>query len=166
MTKRPPKKGLVDVVGASYSVTPLGLAHIEQMAALGAKVPQIAQYLRVSEDFLRTSIDSENSRYDPSIDAAFNDGQAVFKKRLLEAQQNLSETNAQMAIHLGKQHLDQREEPVEHHHRVQVVGTLPDYSMGADDWGRQFAPSALQPAIPAKPDRESAVDAEIVGERD
>jgi hypothetical protein len=159
MAKRVPRAGLIDVVGNNYVPTELGLAHIGQMAAIGAKVREIAQYLRVSEKYLRDALDPDSEYFVPAIDAAFNDGQSEFRKRLLQAQAALAESNAQMAIHLGKQHLDQRENPVEHNHTIRVVGTLPDYGGNADDWKRQFAPSALQ-AVPA-PD---VIDAEVIEE--
>jgi hypothetical protein len=142
---RKPREGLVEVFGGTYVLTGLGLVHVQEMAAVGSQYAEIAAYLRVGVDWVRRSVDDEHDHYDANVANAYHEGRGEYLRRLRQAQQNLADVNAQMAIHLGKQDLNQRDDAVEHRHVHQVVGTMPDYEASSDQWRRQFAPEALQP---------------------
>ncbi len=142
---RKPRAGLIEMDGPNYHVTALGLAHIQEMAAIGCQTTEVCAYLRVNSGWLRRKIDESHDEYDPDIADAYAEGRSEYVKRLRTAQQNLADVNAQMAIHLGKQDLNQRDDAVEHRHVHQVVGTMPDYEASSDQWRRQFAPETMQP---------------------
>lgn len=150
IAKQQPREGLVEVHRTKgnpnpvFVVTGLGLAHIQQMAAIGSNRAEIARYLRVSDTWLMTKLDEDGDLFDEAIAEAFAEGQSEFSTRLRTAQANLADTNAQMAIHLGKQYLGQRDDAVEHRHVHQVVGTMPDYDQSSAEWRRQFAPDTVQ----------------------
>ena len=165
--ERNPRAGCFVKRGAAYEITELGLAHVREMAAIGARPSEIAQYFNVGADFMLRALDYEHELYKPEIEEAFNEGATEFKRRILMAQSNLAETNAQMAIHLGKHHLGQKDDAQEVNHTIRVVGTLPDYEGGADEWRRRFAPTPLQVVDAPKASRGELVEveeAEIVKE--
>ena len=158
--ERKPRAGLIEVDGPAYHATGLGLAHIQEMAAIGSQPAEIADYLRVGTEWVRRAIDAEHEQYDPDVADAYSEGRHEYLKRLRQAQQNLADVNAQMAIHLGKQYLDQRDAEVEHRHVHQVFGTMPDYDATSDSWRKQFAPEAMQ-ARPMKIEVEDAEYEEV-----
>lgn len=167
--QRKPREGcFVPQTGGTsvpYVMTDIGIAHVAQMAALGCSIGEIAQYLRVSGSWLRETLDIEHDNFRQDIADAFDEGTTEFKKRIREHQYNLAETNAQMAIHLGKHHLGQKDDALEVNHNVKIVGTLPDYGSTPDDWRRQFAPSVLQSVEPPKQGKQPVViEAEVLKE--
>ena len=157
-----PRPSLVEVIRGrgkgKYFVTALGIETIESMAAIGHSKSEIAAYLRVSGSWMDNALDDENPAFDSDVFAAFEEGQGVFRGRLRNAQVNLADTNAQMAIHLGKHYLGQKDDVQQHHHVHQVVGTMPDYDATSAEWRAQFAPSAMQERIEAA----DIEDAEVV----
>lgn len=161
--KKPPRASLIEQMGNKYLPTALGLDTIEQLASIGSTPGEIARYLGVSAAWMKRAIKEDDDFYIRSVAHAYEDGQGEFKRRLRRAQVNLSETNAQMAIHLGKQYLDQRDNPVEHNLTISVVGTMPDYDTTSDDWKRQFAPSPMQGVTQQKP---TILEAEVVEDGD
>jgi len=128
-------------------LTGKGLAEVLKQAALGASPAQVAAHLRVSAKWFTDRLNVDHDGFDQSIYCAYCEGRSELATRLRENQLALSETNAAMAIHLGKHYLEQHDRPVEHNHRHMVVGTMPDYEQTPDDWKRQFAPTALQDTI-------------------
>ena len=142
-----PREGLVDVVKVkgtqAYVLTGLGLAHVKEMAALGSSMTEIAEYLKVDKSWISRSCNPESDTYDHLVHESFLEGQSEFKQRIRRHQLELSEHNATMAVHLGKQYLGQKDQVQEHHHVHQVVGTMPDYDKTSDEWKRQFAPDAV-----------------------
>jgi hypothetical protein len=158
------RPGCVEYRGGEYQFTELGLAHVREMAALGSSPSEIARYLRVSPDYIQKAIDPDSGRYREDIAEAYDEGASEHVLRLRKHQDALGETNAQMAIHLGKHFLGQKEDTQEINHNIRVVGTLPDYTASADDWKRQFAPSALQAVEAPKPSRANVIEAEVVEE--
>lgn len=166
--RREPRKGCFEKPNSPndrYIITDIGIAHVQELASLGAQPREIAQYLRVSNEWMRKALDPENEDFNQDVADAFDEGSSEFKRRLLGHQAALAETNAQMAIHLGKHHLNQKDDATEINHNIRVVGTLPDYGSSSDDWKRQFAPSALQKVEPPRPAKSAqVVDVEIVEE--
>ena len=138
-----PREGLIEVVEQRYMVTGLGLAHIQQMAALGCGKTEIAEYLKVNHAWMSRACNPESEQYDPQVHESFLEGESEFKQRLRRHQLELSEHNATMAVHLGKQYLGQKDQVQEHHHVHQVVGTMPDYDKTSDEWKKQFAPTGV-----------------------
>jgi len=165
---RTPRKGCFEPLANSrdrYRLNELGLAQVTELASLGAKIPEIAQYLRVSGEWLRQAMDAEGDNFQQDVLDAFDEGSSEFKRRILQHQAALAETNAQMAIHLGKHHLNQKDDATEVNHNIKIVGTLPDYGNSADDWKRQFAPTPVQAMEAPKPTKQAdVIDAEVVKE--
>lgn len=157
-SKMRPRAGCVEMVEGLAVLTPIGLAHVREMAALGSNKTKIAKYMRIPVSTFTDWLDPENVRYIPEIHEAFLDGEQELESRIQRAQLDLMETNSQVAIHLGKHYLGQHDRPVEHNHRVAVVGTLPDYSQSSDDWAKSFAPTPLQDKVKAL----DIIEAEVV----
>lgn len=138
--------GLV-VVGENnaFELTDVGLATVREMAAIGSDPVEIDNYLMVSKGWLQTRLDEDGPQFDAAIAEAFEEGISEFKGRIRVAQMNLGEVNASMAIHLGRQFLNQKDGTVEHNHTLRVIGTLPDFkNQSGDDWSRQFAPESTR----------------------
>ena len=133
---------------------------VQELAMEGASIAEIARYLRVTPRFLQRMHNPDDSKFDPDFSDAYDDGRHEYILSLRRNQKGLSETNAQMAIHLGKHYLEQDDKPVEHNHMHRVVGTLPDYNASSEEWARQFAPSALQQH--SKPISIDVEDAEVI----
>lgn len=155
------RPGCVERVPGSreLKLTRKGLAEVFGQAALGATPVQIAAHLRVSFDWFRDKIDPDHQYYDPEVHDAYHEGRSELTTKLRQQQLSLAETNAQMAIHLGKHYLDQHDRPVEHNHKHMVVGTMPDYQQTPETWRQQFAPTALQDLKEAEIEIE---DAEVI----
>jgi len=158
--KRRPRLSCLKVNdNGGYEFTEVGLETVTEMAAEGASIAEIARYLRVTPRFLQRMHNPDDSKFDINFSDAYDDGRHEYILSLRRNQKVLSESNAQMAIHLGKHYLEQDDKPVEHNHLHRVVGTLPDYNATSEEWARQFAPSALQHKKPIELDVE---DAEVV----
>lgn len=134
--------------------------HVLELSSLGSPIPEIADYLKVSQHWLRHRLDTEHDDFDEVVFAVYNNGTGEFRKRLRQAQQNLAEVSAPMAIHLGKTYLGQREKVEVEHNHVHVVGTLPDYAQTPEQWRAQFGPQSSQAALP-QPHHLEAEDAEF-----
>lgn len=146
----------------SFMLTDIGLTHVLELAALGCSQTEIAEYLQVSRQWVQAILDEDGPKACPEAINAFRQGRAELSRRLRQAQLMLADTNAQMAIWLGKQHLNQRDQPIEVTKTVKIVGTLPDYKLTPEDWSRKFAPSLE----PRKLVSEDAIDAEVVERED
>lgn len=152
----------VEGTAAGLRLTKQGVAEVYKQAALGANPSQIAAHMRVSVDWFRQHIDPDHKNYDARTHDAFHQGRSELVTRLRENQLAMSESNAQMAIHLGKHYLDQHDRPVEHTHKHMVVGTMPNYDQTPEDWRKQFAPGPVQQITDEK--TIDAEDAEVVDE--
>ncbi len=164
MGKRKGRLGCVEFVDGAYVFTDVGLAKISQLASLGSSVAEIARYMRVTTDVIASRIDIEHDNYNEDVADAYADGLNELTEYLREGQRNLAVTNAQMSIHMGKHFLGQKDvQEINVNKRVHIVGTLPDYSQGPDEWLKNFAPSALtaQPAQPAQ-----VIDADFTESKD
>jgi hypothetical protein len=158
MSQRKGRLGCVEFVKGAWEISELGLAQIRELAAIGSREKEIARYLQIGEKTFREWVDVDHKRHREDVIEAYEDGSSEFEQRLLRAQANLMETNAQMAIHLGKQRLGQKDDPVVHDHRHQIVGTLPDYNQTSDAWRKQFAPDTVQAMqIEAQPVEDAVV---------
>lgn len=159
---RNPRPGCIETVpkptgGLEYRITQHGCMHVLELASLGSSIPEIADFLQVSDVWLYGQIGEDSAC--PDVQAAFAEGKAEFKKRLRVAQVNLGDVNSQMAIWLGKQHLDQKDkQEIDITKKVHFIGTMPDYDQSPDDWRHKFMPSAAQRPRPI--DLE-AVEAEV-----
>lgn len=150
MPKRKVKPALISVTkkGRSgekkYRLTDLGLEVVRELALIKCPESEIAAHLGIAMPAFRKMLDETSDSYDPDLEDAIAEGHGEFKKMLRQRQIDLAETNAQMAIHLGRVFLDQHDKSqVEHTHRHAVVGTLPDYNSTSDDWKRKYAPEGV-----------------------
>lgn len=146
--ERAPRLGCVEVVDGrshAYELTDIGIAQVIELATLGHSPSEIDRYLNVSKGFIKSRIDDDSPTFDADIAEAFEAGQHEFTNRLRQAQSDLAVTNAQMAIHLGKHHLGQKDDVVEHNHTHRVIGTLPNFTnQSIDDWKREFVPEPVR----------------------
>ena len=153
---RNPRAGCIELVGQRYELTDIGVAQILELASLGSSIREIADYLRVSDAWLRKELDDEGGC--PRAIRAWSEGIGEYKKRIRVAQMAIAEAgNAHMAIHLGKTVLGQKELPQEVNvtKTIHVVGAMPNYQQTPADWQKQFAPDTSAPQLP-KPDVEEA----------
>lgn len=138
-------------------LTDIGCMHVLELTTLGFQLAEVAKYLRVTKQWLTERLDPDSDKFDERAHNAFNEGEHAWTKRLREAQGNLAEVNATMAIHLGKQYLGQRDkQEIEVTKTVHIVGTLPEVAQSPEQWLRQFGPGSQQPK------RLDVVDAEAV----
>lgn len=146
MYKREPRKGCVEFVNNRYVFSDIGLAHVRELSALGQSEPEIAQYLRISKECIRQKLEPDHENFDQAVADARDDGLHELKRRIREAQLNLTGTNAQMAIHMGRFHLGQKDvQEVQVTKRVHIVGTIPDYKEDPSKWLEKFGPAAAAP---------------------
>lgn len=158
-----PRRGMITVEGAAYRLTTEGYNKIMEMAMVGSSLQEVADFLRVSYEWLRVRVYNEECNGGDYMAAqAFTDGYGEFKLKLRASQAALAETNAQMGKWMGMQHLGQKEQQtIDVNKRITVVGTLPDYSQKPEDWQRQFAPEPVRKML------QQAIDeAEVVAEGD
>jgi hypothetical protein len=163
MSARKLRAGCFEIgAGGAYMLTDVGLAKIQELAQLGSSIKEIAEYLRVSVDWLRERLDEDDG--DDRVRQAYLDGQSEFRKELRIAQRNLALESAQMAIWMGKQHLDQSDrQQIDINKKITVVGTLPNYRQTPQDWEQTFVPQGVRAALPPA---HPAEDAEIVEVRE
>lgn len=158
-----PRKGYIVEVDGRFEFTEKGYAKLFELAELGHTKKEAAEFFLVSVNWFN-GITREGSQ-DPEAYERWVDGVHSLRGELRQSQKDLSKVNAQMSIWMGKQHLGQLEQlNVEVNQTVHVVGTMPNYTLSADDWARQFAPDAAQPALP--PAQRAAVDAEFAEIKD
>lgn len=128
-----------------YLPNEAALEEIYQHARRGGTQAELADMFGISRAVFNVWI-SKDKNARPDVREKWFQGQYEYKSQLRENQLSLSEVNAQMAVHLGKQYLGQDDKPQEVHHLHRVIGTLPDYDQTSNDWARQFAP---QPVVDA-----------------
>lgn len=158
----------MEIVGPQnkYHITAMGLVHVEEMAALGCSKTEIADYFQVDKSFFSRVMDPEDPAYDAEVHECFLRGDTTFKQRLRRHQLELSENNATMAVHLGKQYLNQKDQVQEHHHVHQVVGTMPDYDKTSDEWKKQFAPTGIVRIADSRVEEAQVIDATAESDED
>lgn len=139
-------KKFFTMANGGYVPNEAALEEIYHHARRGGTQAELADMFGISRAVFNVWISNDKSKQRPDVRAKWFQGQYEYKAQLRENQLQLSEVNAQMAVHLGKHYLGQDDKPQEVHHLHRVIGTLPDYDQTSGDWARQFAP---QPVIDA-----------------
>lgn len=148
--------------GRGYELTEKGQEKAFEHAQLGGTQAELAGLFGVTQKTISLWSDETHKEYKPEFADAWKRGHYYFVAGVRESQFELSKVNAAMAIHLGKHYLGQNDKPVEHHHLHKVVGTLPDYEQGADDWAKNFAPDAVNQIEEARRIEMDVEEAEII----
>lgn len=165
MGRKPnPRPGCISIGDdGKWTMTDIGLMHVLELSSLGSGITEIADYLRISNDWLHQRLNLEHEKFDPAIYDVYSQGLGEFKKRLRSAQQTLGDVNAQMAIHLGKHYLGQVEKSqIDITKTIQIVGTLPDYAQTPEAWRAQFGPQQAQRQVDAASRSCNVIDAEVI----
>lgn len=147
-----------------YSMTPVGLEQLKQLAQVGTPKKDMAEFFGVSEDWLSAAIIS-----DPYVRTAYEQGEGDGKLELRQAlHTNALAGDSRVLTFLGERRLGMNK-TVEHvhDHTHRVIGAVPNYKLSPVEWAEQFAPkqlaapatevTATAPATPA----QQPVDAEF-----